>query len=43
MVNIVQAIRIGFIVGLGSGVAELGYFIGKQARSDAHFVQVGIS
>ena len=43
VVNIVQTVRPRFIVGLGSGVAELGNLVGKQAGGDAHFVQVGVS
>src|SRR6266566_9302027 len=43
MVDIVQPVRTGLIVGFGSSVAELGYLVGEEACGDAHFVQVGIS
>ena len=43
MVNIVQTVGTRFIVGLGSGIAELGNLVGEQAGGDADFVQVGIS
>ena len=35
MVNIVQAVRICFIVGFGSRVAELGNLVGEQAGGNA--------
>src|SRR6516162_5263495 len=43
VINVGETIRSRFVVGLGDGIAQVRYFIGKKRVRDAHFIQVGIA
>src|SRR5439155_1036019 len=42
-VDVGEAIRAGLVIRLAYGVAQVGDFVGLEAASDAHFVEIGVS